>query len=219
MTWSDITGLLKIPSLAKYIIKIEEIQDTPPSLDTGRVAFTRPEFSPLTRGGHKDVNVIVVLATSMGNIEIKLATEEAPITTENFLSYVEDDFYDGTVFHRVISYFMIQGGGYIAIGELKPTKDPIVLESNNGLKNKRGTIAMARSYDPNSTTSQFFINLVNNTYLDWSATYEGYAVFGEVVKGMDVVDAIGVVKTTTFEGYPDWPEDDVVILDAYIKGS
>jgi len=185
------------------------------SLDTGRVAFTRPEFSR----GNKDMNVIVVLATSMGNIEIKLATEEAPITTENFLSYVEDDFYDGTLFHRVISDFMIQGGGFIATGRLKPTKESIVLESNNGLKNMRGTIAMARSYDPNSATSQFFINLVDNTYLDWSATYEGYTVFGEVVNGMDVVDAIGAVRTTTFERYQDWPENDVVILAAYFKGS
>lgn len=183
------------------------------------VGSTLISLSNLLGGWNKDVNVIIVLETSMGNIEIKLATEEAPITTENFLSYVEDDFYDGTVFHRVISYFMIQGGGYIATGELKPTKDPIVLESNNGLKNKRGTIAIDRSTDPNSATSQFFINLVNNTYADWSATNEGYAVFGEVVKGMDVVDAIGVVKTTTFEGYRNWPEDDVVILDAYIKGS
>ena len=117
-------NVLIIPAFAEFGIKFEEIPDMP-ILDSGSVVFTRPEFSRTL--GNKDMNVIVVLATSMRNIEIKLATEEAPITTENFLSYVEDDFYDGTVFHRVISYFMIQGGGYIAIGELKPTKDTIVL--------------------------------------------------------------------------------------------
>ncbi len=175
------------------------------------------QFSNLIWGGNRDSNVIVVMQTTMGDIEIKLATKEAPITTDNFLGYVESGFYDGTIFHRVISGFMIQGGGYIPTGKLKPTGDPIVLESNNGLKNKRGTIAMARTSEPNSATSQFFINLVDNNNLDWSTTNDGYAVFGEVVKGMDVVDAIGVVRTSTFEWFPDWPEQDVVITDAYVK--
>jgi peptidyl-prolyl cis-trans isomerase A (cyclophilin A) len=175
-------------------------------------------LSNLLWGGPKDMNVIVVLETTMGEIEIKIATKEAPITTENFLDYVESAFYDGTIFHRVISGFMIQGGGYIPTGKLKPTRDPIVLESNNGLKNKRGTIAMARTSEPNSATSQFFINLVDNNNLDWSTTNDGYAVFGEVIKGMDVVDAIGAVRTSTFEWFPDWPEQDIIIIKAYVKG-
>jgi cyclophilin family peptidyl-prolyl cis-trans isomerase len=168
-------------------------------------------------GGNKNMDTIVVLTTSMGNIEIKLATKEAPITTENFLSYVEDDFFDGTIFHRVIPGFMIQGGGFTPDGTQKTTGDPIVLESNNGLKNVRGTIAMARTNDPNSATSQFFINLVDNAFLDKSSGSDGYAVFGEVVEGLDVVDAIGGVTTSPHGLFDDWPDEDVVILGAYVK--
>ena len=168
-------------------------------------------------GGNKKMDTIVVLVTSMGNIEIKLATEVAPITTANFLNYVENDFYKDTIFHRVMQEFMIQGGGLIATGKQKMTGDPIALESNNGLTNKRGTIAMARTNDPNSATSQFFINLVDNAFLDYSSTNDGYAVFGEVIEGMDVVDAIGAVNTTTFTMYENWPEEDIVIIDAYLK--
>jgi cyclophilin family peptidyl-prolyl cis-trans isomerase len=112
---------------------------------------------------------------------------------------------------------MIQGGGFIATGKQKITGDPIVLESDKGLSNKRGTIAMARTNDPNSATSQFFINLVDNGFLDKSPTSDGYAVFGEVVEGMDIVDAIGRVKTATFALSENWPEEDVVILGAYVK--
>jgi peptidyl-prolyl cis-trans isomerase A (cyclophilin A) len=168
-------------------------------------------------GGNKDMDTIVVLTTSMGNIEIKLATKEAPITTENFLSYVEDDFFDGIIFHRVIPEFMIQGGGFTPDGTQKTTGDPIVLESNNGLKNLRGTIAMARTNDPNSATSQFFINVVDNAFLDKSSGSDGYAVFGEVVEGMDVVDAIEEVTTSTRGLFENWPDEDVVILGAYVK--
>ena len=168
-------------------------------------------------GGNKNMDTIVVLVTSMGNIEIKLATKEAPVTTENFLSYVEDDYFDGTIFHRVIPGFMIQGGGFTPDGTQKTTEDPIVLESDNGLKNKRGTIAMARTSDPDSATSQFFINVVDNAFLDKSSGSDGYAVFGEVVEGMDVVDAIEGVKTSTKGLFEDWPEEDVVILGAFVK--
>jgi peptidyl-prolyl cis-trans isomerase A (cyclophilin A) len=168
-------------------------------------------------GGNKNMDTIVVLTTSMGNIEIKLATKEAPITTENFLSYVEDDFFDGTIFHRVIPGFMIQGGGFTPDATQKTTRDPIVLESNNGLKNLRGTIAMARTNDPNSATSQFFINVVDNAFLDKSAGSDGYAVFGEVVEGMDVVDTIEGVTTSTRGLFENWPDEDVVILGAYVK--
>ncbi len=170
-------------------------------------------------GGKKNRDMIVILVTSMGNIEIALATKEAPVTTENFLSYVEDDYFDGTIFHRVMPGFMIQGGGFTPDGTQKTTEGPIVLESDNGLKNKRGTIAMARTSNPNSATSQFFINLVDNAFLDKSPGSDGYADFGEVVEGMDVVDAIGGVKTTTKGLFEDWPEEDVVILGAYVKES
>jgi cyclophilin family peptidyl-prolyl cis-trans isomerase len=174
-------------------------------------------LSDMLWGGKKKMDTIVVLTTSMGNIEIKLATKEAPVTTENFLSYVEDDYFDGTIFHRVIPGFMIQGGGFTPDGTEKTTGDPIALESDNGLKNERGTIAMARTSNPGSATSQFFINLVDNAFLDKSSGSDGYAVFGEVVEGMDVVDAIAGVKTSTKGAFQDWPEEDVVILGAYVK--
>ena len=174
-------------------------------------------LSDMLFGGNKNMDIIVVLVTSMGKIEIALATKEAQITTANFLSYVEDDYFDGTIFHRVIPGFMIQGGGFTPDGTQKTTGGPIVLESDNGLKNKRGTIAMARTSDPNSATSQFFINLVDNAILDKSQGNDGYAVFGEVVEGMDVVDAIEGVKTSTNGLFEDWPEEDVVILSAYVK--
>ena len=174
-------------------------------------------LSDMLWGGKKKMDTIVVLVTSMGNIEILLATKEAPVTTENFLRYVEEDFFDGTIFHRVILDFMIQGGGFTPDGTQKTSGDPIVLESDNGLKNKRGTIAMARTSDPNSATSQFFINLVDNAFLDKSSGSDGYAVFGEVVEGLDVVDAIGGVKTIPEGRLKDWPEEDVVILGAYVK--
>ena len=174
-------------------------------------------LSDMLWGGKKKMDTIVVLTTSMGNIEIKLATKEAPVTTENFLSYVEDDYFDGTIFHRVIPGFMIQGGGFTPDGTEKTTGDPIALESDNGLKNERGTIAMARTSNPDSATSQFFINLVDNARLDKGSGSDGYAVFGEVVEGMDVVDAIAGVKTSTKGAFQDWPEEDVVILGAYVK--
>ena len=169
------------------------------------------------RGFTRTLTTAMSLETSMGNIEIELATKEAPVTTENFLSYVEDDFFDDTVFHRVIPGFMIQGGGFTPNGTQKPTGDPIVLESDNGLKNKRGTIAMARTSDPNSATSQFFINLVDNAFLDKSSGNDGYAVFGEVIEGLDVVDTIGGVMTSTKGYYDDWPEENIVIIGAYVK--
>jgi len=176
-------------------------------------------LSDMFWGGNKNMDTIVVLVTSMGNIEIALATKEAPITTANFLSYVEADYFDGTIFHRVIPRFMIQGGGFTPDGTQKTTGNPIVLESDSGLKNKRGTIAMARTPDPNSATSQFFINVKDNPDLDYSPTRDGYAVFGEVIEGMDVVDAIEGVKTATKGLFEDWPEEDVVILSAYVKES
>ena len=137
----------------------------------------------------------VKIETTKGDIVVELNEEKAPITCKNFLQYVEDKFYDGTIFHRVIKGFMIQGGGMTPDMRQKSVRPPIVNESKNGLKNDRGTIAMARTSDPDSATSQFFINHGDNDFLNYGVRDEGYAVFGKVVEGMDVVDAIANVKT------------------------
>ncbi|OHB59232.1 MAG: hypothetical protein A2173_09730 [Planctomycetes bacterium RBG_13_44_8b] len=137
----------------------------------------------------------VRIATSKGDIVVELNAEKAPVTCKNFLQYVNDKFYDGTIFHRVINGFMIQGGGMTADMRQKQTKPSIVNEASNGLKNARGTIAMARTADPDSATSQFFINHANNDFLNAGVRDAGYAVFGKVVEGMDVVDAIAIVPT------------------------
>ncbi|HSQ58013.1 MAG TPA: peptidylprolyl isomerase, partial [Gemmata sp.] len=134
-----------------------------------------------------------------------------PITVKNFLSYVEDKHYDGLIFHRVIETFMIQGGGFQPGMKEKKTKDPIKNEAANGLSNVRGTLAMARTSDPDSATAQFFINVVDNKFLDKSPKSDGYAVFGKVIEGMDVVDKIKAVKTGTKAGFKDVPNEDVVI--------
>ena len=160
---------------------------------------------------------IVVLQTNYGNIEIELFEEKAPITTENFLNYVNSGFYDGLVFHRVIEGFMIQGGGFTQQMEQKETKDPIILETHPDLKNVRGTLAMARTNDPDSATSQFFINVVDNAFLDARAGNPGYAVFGKVISGMDVVDKIKSVETETKSFYDDWPVEPVIIERAYVR--
>jgi cyclophilin family peptidyl-prolyl cis-trans isomerase len=162
-------------------------------------------------------NPIVVIETSKGNIEVELDQNKAPITTENFLSYVNESFFDGTIFHRVIPNFMIQGGGFLPNGSQKKTHAPIKLESRNGLKNMRGTIAMARTSVSDSATAQFFINTKNNTFLDYAPGNDGYAVFGKVVSGMEVVDAIEKVRTASKSGNQDWPVEDVVINKVYIK--
>ena len=161
---------------------------------------------------------IVKLETTKGNITIELDEEKAPVTVKNFLSYVEDGFYDGLIFHRVISNFMIQGGGFTVEMAQGKTRDPIVNEANNGLKNERGTIAMARTNDPNSATAQFFINHKDNEFLDYAGEANpGYAVFGKTVEGLDVVDAIAMVETTTQKGMADVPVEPVVITSAVLK--
>lgn len=165
---------------------------------------------------------IVVMETSLGTIEIELNRDLAPITVENFVSYVEEGFYDEVSFHRIIKGFMIQGGGLDSTGEYKETRDPIAIESQNGLKNVRGAIAMARSSDPDSATSQFFINTVNNENLDYpSFDGYGYTVFGLVISGMEVVDAIEAVATDTrdtlYGPMSDWPVEDIIIISAYMK--
>lgn len=156
----------------------------------------------------------VVMETSLGNIEIELDGEKAPISTENFLKYVDDKFYDGTIFHRVISTFMIQGGGFTEKMDQKKTREPIKNEATNGLKNLRGTVAMARTNVVDSATAQFFINVVDNDFLNHrnpSAQGYGYAVFGKVTKGLDVVDAIKGVSTGFKDGYDDVPTTPVII--------
>jgi len=162
----------------------------------------------------------VVIQTNMGNIEVELNSEKAPNTAKNFLQYVNSNFYNGTIFHRVIYGFMIQGGGFTKDMEQKKTFDPIAIESSNGLKNDRGTIAMARTGDPNSATSQFFINTKDNAPLNYSAPTMrgyGYTVFGKVIKGMDVVDKIEIVKTVS-QGYmDDVPANPVIIEKIYVK--
>lgn len=156
----------------------------------------------------------VVLTTSLGDITIALFDRKSPITVKNFLAYVDSGFFAGTVFHRVIPGFMIQGGGYTADLERRPTYPPIVNESNNGVKNWRGTLAMARTSDPNSAASQFFINLVDNRNLDYRPGGPGYAVFGMVIEGMEVVDSIARVPTETREVFQNVPKQPVVIISA-----
>jgi len=165
----------------------------------------------------KENEYVVVLETSLGSIEIELNKEKAPITVENFLNYVTTGVYDGTVFHRVIDRFMIQGGGFTTDGKKKSTNPPIKLESNNGLLNEVETIAMARTNIPDSATNQFFINIKNNNFLNYSPNNPGYAVFGKVVKGMDIVNNIKRVKTTVRNGMKDWPVEDVLIIKALVK--
>ncbi len=163
------------------------------------------------------VTPIVQLETSDGAITLELYPGQAPVTVANFLGYVQEGFYDGTLFHRVIDGFMIQGGGFDGNFTPRPTREPIQNEANNGLKNERGTIAMARTSDPHSATSQFFINLVDNPFLDFTgetADGWGYAVFGKVIDGMAVVDRIARVETTTFQSFQNVPADQVVIHQA-----
>jgi len=162
-----------------------------------------------------NANPLVEMQTSMGTIKIELDAEKAPISTKNFMSYVDEGFYDGTIFHRVIRTFMVQGGGFEpGMKEKKKTKPPIKNEAGNGLKNKRGTLAMARTGVVDSATAQFFINVVDNAFLDHkddSPRGYGYAVFGKVIEGMEVVDKIKAVETASKRGHDDVPVEDVVI--------
>ncbi len=156
----------------------------------------------------------VTMETSVGTITLELDEAKAPETVANFVKYANDGFYDGTIFHRVIDGFMIQGGGFTRDLNQKPTREAIRNEAKNGLKNRRGTIAMARTMIPDSATSQFFINLVDNDFLDFSAPTPhgyGYAVFGEVTDGMDVVDSIAKVKTGFAGPHQNVPEEAIVI--------
>jgi peptidyl-prolyl cis-trans isomerase A (cyclophilin A) len=161
----------------------------------------------------------VRLVTSMGDIMLELDGQKAPVTTKNFVQYVQAGHYDGTVFHRVIPGFMIQGGGMTPDLREKPAREPIALENKSGLTNRRGTVAMARTMDPNSATAQFFINVVDNPMLDPANSRDGngYAVFGKVVQGMDVVDKIKAVATTRAGMHQDVPVQPVLIKKATLE--
>lgn len=162
---------------------------------------------------------MIRLETNLGNITIRLFEKEAPKSAANFEQYVRDGFYDGTLFHRVIDGFMVQGGGFDREFVQKDTREPVENEANNGLSNKRGTLAMARTMVPHSATAQFFINLKDNDFLNHTAPTShgwGYCVFGEVVEGMDVVDAIRAVRTGNRNGHQDVPKEDVFIERAYV---
>lgn len=184
---------------------------TPPAAPAATPATTAVAATP----------VKVKFTTSMGAITIEVYPDKAPKTVENFLQYVKDKHYDGTIFHRVIDGFMVQGGGFTADLRQKPTRAAIPNEANNGLSNTRGTIAMARTGEPNSATAQFFFNVVDNTRLDFvspeSGFTWGYAVFGKVVEGLDVVDAIKAVETGPGGPFPrDVPKTPVVIQTAEV---
>ncbi len=170
----------------------------------------------------------VIFQTSMGTFEIQVDRTHAPVTADNFIKYVKAGFYNGTVFHRVMPGFVVQGGGFTSAGEEKTTRAPIKLESNNGLSNAAGTVAMARTNSADSATSQFYVNLVDNTDLNYKSTSSpGYAVFGRIVSGMDVINNIAGVKTGTrnvfFPQYnqtmpfSDWPVQDVIVTGCYVK--
>ncbi|MBC2770473.1 peptidylprolyl isomerase [Pusillimonas minor] len=164
-------------------------------------------------------NPKVKMQTNFGDMIIELNAEKAPKTVENFVAYVNDGFFDGTIFHRVINNFMIQGGGFEAGMKQKETRAPIENEANNGLRNDRYTLAMARTSDPHSATAQFFINVADNDFLNHTAPTSngwGYAVFGQVIEGTDVVDKIKVVKTGSKGFHQDVPTEDVVIEKATV---
>ena len=163
---------------------------------------------------------MVVLHTNFGDITIKMFEQEAPNTVKNFLEYANADFFNGTIFHRVIDGFMVQGGGFVPGIEQKDVNDPIQNEANNGLSNKIGTLAMARTPDPHSATAQFFINVNNNDFLNHSSETSqgwGYCVFAEVVEGMDIVDKMTLVDTGRRGHHDDVPKDEIIIESAIVE--
>ncbi len=164
----------------------------------------------------KGVISMVLISTNLGDIKVELNGKKAPVTVDNFLAYAREGFYDGVIFHRVIPRFMVQTGGFTEGMVQKQTKQPIGNEAKNGLLNKRGSLAMARTSDINSATSQFFINLADNGFLNHGQRDYGYAVFGNVVEGMDVVDKIGAVKTGVVKHFSDVPTTSVVIRSVKI---
>ncbi|GLX86611.1 peptidyl-prolyl cis-trans isomerase B [Thalassotalea loyana] len=163
---------------------------------------------------------MITFQTNLGDIKIELDFDKAPITAENFAQYAKDGFYNGTIFHRVIKGFMAQGGGFASGMEEKDTRDSIQNEANNGLENKRGTLAMARTQAPHSASAQFFINLVDNDFLNFKSEDMhgwGYCVFGQVVEGMDIVDKMTLVETGRFGFHDDVPKDEIIINNTIVE--
>jgi peptidyl-prolyl cis-trans isomerase A (cyclophilin A) len=191
--------LLLLPKVTRALVGVVV-------LTFSALGFAQTPAAPATKGDKP----VVVLVTSLGEITLELDPQKAPISVQNFLTYVDAGFYDGTVFHRVIPNFMIQGGGMTPNLSQKPTRTPIKNEAENGLKNDAGTIAMARTSAPDSATAQFFINLKDNDFLNHGARDFGYAVFGHVTHGMDVVRKIGAVPT----GANDVPVEPVLLKSA-----
>lgn len=197
---------------------IEAVTDPVANVETSQPAA---EESPAVQPAEGE-SPVVIIKTSKGDIKVKLHKDKAPITVDNFLAYVDSGHYENTIFHRVIGNFMIQGGGFTADMEQKPTMKAIKNEAQNGLKNKRGTLAMARTMVVDSATSQFFINVVDNEFLNFSAPNPqgfGYCVFGEVIEGMDVVDAIRAVPTGRSGPHSDVPVDPVEIIQVVRVGA
>lgn len=195
---------------ALMVLVIAAFAVQPQQAEPGEPVANEP--APEEGAKNEEKFVYIQMTTSMGEIYLELNNELAPISTENFVAYAQEGWYDGTIFHRVIENFMIQGGGFTPGMKKKKTKDEIENEWTNGLSNMRGTIAMARlGGRANSATSQFFINVSDNDFLDTPRDGSGYAVFGKVVKGMDVVDKIRATPTTRSGGYADVPVEDVVI--------
>ena len=187
--------------------------EMPPAAGAAEETAAAPEAAPAAEQA-KETDMVII-KTTLGDIKVKLAADKAPLTVANFLAYADAKHYDGTIFHRVIDGFMIQGGGFDRNMRQKPTKAPIKNEAANGLQNKRGTLAMARTAIVDSATSQFFINVKDNGFLDFRAPNPqgfGYCVFGEVVEGMDVVDQIKGVRTGVKAGMSDVPLETVEIL-------
>lgn len=181
--------------------------------------FLTTTISFATENTMSDTQTKVKLTTSVGNIIIQLNAEKAPLSAKNFISYVKEDFYTGTIFHRIIPGFMAQGGGFDIDFNQKDVHAPIKNEADNGLKNTRGTLAMARTPDPDSATAQFFINYKDNSFLDYTSSTPngwGYAVFAEVIEGMDVVDAMADAATGSKGGHQDVPKENIIIEKAEI---
>jgi peptidyl-prolyl cis-trans isomerase A (cyclophilin A) len=190
-------------------IEIAPVKLEPVPAQPVEITPAQPESAPM-----QQENPMVTIRTSKGNIEVELFADKAPLSVKNFLQYVDDKHYNGTIFHRVIKGFMIQGGGFTKSMSQKPTRAPIKNEAANGLKNDRGTIAMARTGDPDSATAQFFINVVDNSGLNRpSPDGHGYCVFGKVVQGMDVVDQIRSVPTGSQGGMQDVPTEPIEIIE------
>jgi peptidyl-prolyl cis-trans isomerase B (cyclophilin B) len=183
------------------------------------IFFLTTTLSFATENKMSEVQTKVKLSTTLGDITIQLNTEKAPLSVKNFLTYVKEGFYDGTIFHRVIPDFMAQGGGMDINFKEKKNHSPIKNEADNGLKNKRGTLAMARTSSPDSATSQFFINYKDSSFLDHTSPTPqgwGYAVFGEVIEGMDIVDAMAKQATGSRGGHQDVPKENIIINKAEV---